>query len=183
MSIKSWKIITNKTVHQTPWIRVKEDHCQVDSQKLIYTFVQRTDEGPLIIAEENDGKLWMVRQYRHPIKKVIWQFPAEGKLEGETWESAAERGLNEEIGKSAGSLINLGLFYPDPGMLEQKSYFFLATDLADLKTSINDHSEVEDLEVNTFTLKEIEAMVKTGEICDGWTLSGIYLYKKFKNLA
>ena len=180
--IKPWKTLKSTVVHETPWIAIKEDVCQVEDTTLTYTYTHRKDQGPLIIAEEADGRLWLVRQYRHPIKKIIWQFPAEGKLPNETWEAAAQRGIEEELGKHAQTITRLSQLYPDPGGLEQMTYIFVASNLQDT-TSTNHHTtgnEVEDLEIKAFTLEEIDQLLEKGEICDGWTVAALYMYLRFK---
>lgn len=178
--LKLWKNLNTTVIHETPWIQVKADECEVDGKVITYTYTKRKDEGPLIIAEENN-KIWLVRQYRYPIKKFVWQFPVEGKTPEESWQAAAQRGITEEIGKKAQQLIEIGVFHPDPGGIEQICHCFYATNLESVdSTHHTTRDEIEDLEIKAFTLEEIETMVQSGEICDGWTLSGLYLFQKFK---
>jgi ADP-ribose pyrophosphatase len=182
MNLQPWQVISSKIIYETPWIQVIEDECLTDGKKLTYTRVKRRDEGPQIIAETEDKKLFMVQQYRHPIHKIVWQFPAEGKTPEESWEDAAQRGLREEVGVSAGRLTDMGVFHPDPGLLDQTAHIFLAQDLVhnpiEEKVHIS-HDEVEDLRIETFSLTEIDELIEKGEVCDGWTIGGLYLYKKF----
>jgi 8-oxo-dGTP pyrophosphatase MutT (NUDIX family) len=179
-NLKPWQILSSKIVHKTPWIEIVADQCLVDGKELTYTYTRRVDEGPLIIAEENDGRIWMVRQYRHPIKKIVWQFPVEGKFPEETWEQAAVRGLQEEVHRDATTWSDLGLFYPDPGGLDQRVHVFVATGLS--KTAVptdHDGGEVENLEIACFSRAEIDKLIKSGEICDNWTLGGLFLYERY----
>lgn len=180
--LQPWQVTASTIVHQTPWIQIVEDECTVNEKTLTYTYTRRVDEGPLIIAEDIDQKLWLVRQYRHPIKKIIWQFPAEGKHPEESWEHAAARGLEEELQLKAETWHDLGLFYPDPGGLDQKYHVFLATNLSkNFQAQVNQHSEeVENLEINSFSRSEIEQLINSGELCDNWTLSGLFLYDRYK---
>ncbi len=182
-NLKPWTTKSTQILHSTPWMEVKADTCVADGKELVYTYTRRVDEGPLIIAEDVDKKLWLVRQYRHPIKKIIWQFPGEGKHPGESWEDAARRGVREELGRTAAELHDLGEFFVDPGGLEQKYHAFLATGLevlsqADQLHKQTEHPEVENLEIARFSLEEIDALIAAGEICDNWTLSALYLYAR-----
>jgi len=181
--IEPWKVQNSKVALSTSWIQVVEDECLVDTQKLKYTYTRRVDEGPVIIAEENDGSLWLVQQYRHPIKKIIWQFPVEGKLKEESWDDAAKRGLAEELQLQAMEWKNLGEFYPDPGGLEQKYQIYIAMGLSKSVISKSQHleDEIEELIVEKFTRVQIEEMISSGEICDNWTLSALFLYDRFNN--
>lgn len=178
-NIPAWKVLHSKIIHSTPWIQLIEDACDVDGKTVVYTYLKRVDEGPLVIPETANGKLWMVRQYRHPIKKVLWQFPVEGKLKDESWEEAAQRGLQEELQLSAGTLKNLGHYYPDPGSLDQKFMVFLAQDLLPVLTEHHHSStEVEDLEIASFSRNEIHQLIESGDIADNWTLAALYLYDR-----
>ncbi len=173
-----WKVVNSKIVYKTPWNEIIEDTCEVHGRKLTYTYMRRIDEGPLIIPEDEDKSLWMVRQYRHPIRKAIWQFPVEGKLKRESWKDAALRGLKEEMGLKANKIYDIGQFYPDPGGLMQKYHIYLAKQLSPVD-SIKDHKEVEELEVQKFSKSQIDGMIKTGDICDNWTLTALYLYDRY----
>ena len=183
MSLKPWKTLSSKIVHETPWIQVKEDLCNIDGTQLTYTYTNRKDEGPMIIPEDSDGKLWLVEQYRHPIKKIIWQFPCEGKMPDESWETAAKRGLKEELSKEATQVVQIGVSHPDPGGLEQVTHVFLMTGLKDIQYESHEElvaGEVEDLRGRAFSLQEINQMIDNGEICDSWTLTGLFLYERYK---
>lgn len=181
-NLQPWQILSTKIIHHTPWIEIVEDTCLADGKEITYTYTRRVDEGPMILAEDTDQKLWMVRQYRHPIKKIVWQFPAEGKYPNESWETAAQRGLKEELQKQANSLTDLGVFYPDPGGLDQKYHAYLATDLSPIAHNNEDHNpdEVENLELHSFSRAEIDQMIDSGEICDNWTLAALFLYDRYK---
>ncbi len=187
-NLTPWKTIGTKCIYKTPWIELVQDACEVDGQSTSYTYVRRVDSGPMIIAVADDGKLWMVRQYRHPIKKIIWQFPAEGTMPGESWEQTAARGLQEELHLSAQKLVDLGEFHPDPGGLDQAYHLFVATELSAPDQSSAgqekyhtdaDNPEHEELERHLFSRAEIDIMITTGEICDNWTLAGLYLLDRY----
>lgn len=182
-SLKPWRVVSSQTIHQTPWTEVIEDQCLTEDNKhLTYTYSRRVDAGPMMIAEESDGRLWLVRQYRHPIQKIIWQFPAEGKLTHETWEQAAKRGLAEELQLETKKLHDLGVVHVDPGGSDQAFHVFLATNLEPLPPAkeASHLDEVEDLEIGCFSRKEIDDLITKGEFCDGWSLSCLFLYDRYK---
>ncbi|MDA1079570.1 MAG: NUDIX hydrolase [bacterium] len=180
--LKPWQVIGSKVAFASPWVELIQDTCIAGEQELTYAYMRRVDEGPLIIPEASDGSLWLVRQYRHPIRKIVWQFPVEGKTPGESWSDAAQRGLHEELEMQANSLQDLGEFFPDPGGLSQRYHAFLARELESV--SVSDHGdgseEVEDLDRGKFTLAEIDQMIASGDICDNWTLAALYLYQRSK---
>lgn len=180
--LDKWQTLSSKTLHQTPWLSVIEDEYRVNDHQSTYTYIKRLNSCD-VIAETEDGKLYLVQQYRYPIKKAVWQFPAEGIEDHESWQKCAERCLQEEVGFEAEKWQELGEIYTDPGTLDQVTRWYLATDLSktDIKSKIKtEQSEFEQLQVKAFSLAEIEQMISDGVIADNWTLAGIYLYQKYK---
>ena len=181
--LKPWKVTKTTVIHKTPWMEFIEDQCESNGKTATYTYMNRTDQGPLIIPEADDRSLWMVRQYRHPIRKIIWQFPVEGKLKQESWEDAARRGLAEELHIAAQTIQYLGTSYPSPGDGAQAAQFYLAQGLSPLEHGVvpHDGSEIEELETRAFTRPEIDAMIDAGAICDSWTLTALFMYDRYTN--
>jgi len=184
-TIKPWRVLESKVVYKTKWIEVVEDRCLANDLEVTYTYVKEKSSGnAMIIAQDDNGLFWMVKQYRHPIKKIIWQFAVETGVVGEKWMEMAHRGLLEELGFKAKTMIDLGEFYPDPGGLEQRYRLFLAQDLtkaSDLEIIAHD-DEVEELEIARFSRQEIEQMIESGDICDNWSFSALYLYDRYKKI-
>ncbi|MBI5151080.1 MAG: NUDIX hydrolase [Candidatus Pacebacteria bacterium] len=181
MSSKNpWDVRSTRIIHNTPWIQLIEDTCVSHGKNIVYTYTRRIDEGPLIIPENENKSLWLVQLYRHPIRRVVWQFPVEGKYIGESWRDAAERGLKEELGLVAKEYIDLGEFFPDPGGLDQKYRPYIARGLSEVTgVHTSENGEVEDIQKGKFSRKEIENLIVKGEICDNWTLSALFLYDRY----
>src|ERR1700743_3626379 len=69
-----------------------------------------------VVALDADGRICVVRQYRHGIEDFLWEIPA-GKLDpGEAPEVCALRELAEETGVRAHTWTSLGLYLPAPGL-------------------------------------------------------------------
>lgn len=114
-----------------------------------------------------DGRVALVRQYRHPARAELLEIPA-GKLEaGEAPEECAARELEQEIGWRAGRLEKLCEFYPTPGFCEEKLYVYLATDLQPAAQQL-DEDEV--IEIVYLPLEEAWQQVRRGEIVDSKTI-------------
>lgn len=171
-----WKVLKTRQVHETQWMKLREDTIDVGGVQVVYTYIQKVGDGPIVLAVYKN-KLLMVRQYRHPIGKVIWQFSAEHCDPYESQEEAALRCVSEELGFSCQRVILLGSLYTDPGLSNQKSNFYLAESLKPLPTHTSEG--IEDLEISSFSLDEIALMIKDGTICDNWTLAGLSLYKQY----
>jgi 8-oxo-dGTP pyrophosphatase MutT (NUDIX family) len=128
--------------------------------------------GVAVLAEDNEGRLCLIRQYRHAAGGWLWEFPA-GKLEpDEAAELTAQRELLEEAGVEARRWQKLGQSFASPGVFTELIHLYHATDLIQ-KTHA--HEEAEVIEIHWFTLAEIEDMVRQGLIVDAKTLVGLYL--------
>ena len=131
----------------------------------------------VIVPQTEQGRFMLVRQYRYPVKKNLWEFPAGGRDPGESFENAACRELMEEIGMKPGRISRLLEFYPTPGVSAEKMVLFLARDLLP-RTANKD--EDEEIRVKDFSLQDIGRMISSGRICDGKTIIGYHTVKTRK---
>lgn len=119
-----------------------------------------------------DGRLWFVRQYRHPAGKRLLELPA-GTLEPqEPPEDCARRECREEIGMDPGSLRRLGGFYLAPGYSTEYIHVFLATEL---QPSPLPGDEEEQLQVEALTLEQALQHMRSGAIEDAKSLAALLL--------
>jgi len=143
----------------------------------------------VIVPEEADGRVLLIRQYRYPAGRALWELPA-GTLAGretperrmvatESPEACAHRELLEETGYRAGEMIALGSCYAMPGSSDERIHLFLARQLR-LETAALDIGEVV-YEVRAFRWEEIEAMIDAETIEDAKTLVGLFRWQRFRD--
>ena len=125
-----------------------------------------------VLAVQDDGTIVLVRQYRYPVDDYVWELPAGRLDEGESPEEAAQRELQEEIGFKAGTLRRIAFFHTTPGFCDESMHVFRATGL---RASKAEGDEDERIEVQAFSLADLEAMIDRGEIREGKTLVAILL--------
>jgi ADP-ribose pyrophosphatase len=119
-----------------------------------------------------DGKVVLVKQYRHAIGKFIWEIPA-GTLEpGEEPVACAQRELGEEIGYEAGRLEKITEILPAPGYTDERIHIFLATELKAVPQNLEDD---EVLDVEPVALEKAVEMIRSEEIQDAKSIAGILL--------
>ena len=125
----------------------------------------------------DDGRVALVRQYRHPAGRELLEIPA-GRIElGESPESCAAREVEQEIGYRAGRIVKLAAFYSTPGFCEERLYVYLATDLT--RTAQNlDHDEM--IDVVYLPLAEAVKMAEHGEIEDSKTVIALLMTGKLQ---
>ncbi len=121
----------------------------------------------VLIPLEADGRIVIIRQYRAPLGRELWEFPAGRVDAGESPEDAARRECEEEIGRVPHRLQHVGSFYPTPGFCDEQLIFFRAADLrAAAPDSPHKPDADEQIEARTVTVAEARAMLERGEIVD-----------------
>jgi len=124
-----------------------------------------------VVAVTPEQEIILVKQFRYPVKSVLYEIPA-GKLEkGEDPAHCARRELAEETGYSAETWEKLGSFYTAPGFSNEYMHLYLATNLVEEKAH-PDPDEIITYEKIPFP--KVRAMFKTGEIIDGKTIVALF---------
>lgn len=126
----------------------------------------------VIVPVFDDGTVALVRQYRHATGGFQLELPAGGIEPGETFEQAAKRELEEEIGYAAGKIEKLTEFYVSPGFLTEKMHVFLATELTESTQNLD---EDEIVEIVRLPLAEAIEMSYDGRIEDAKTIVGLMM--------
>ncbi len=117
-----------------------------------------------------DGRILLVRQYRHAAGKSLWEIPA-GKLDvaGESPLECAVRELREETGYAADDWNELFTFYTSPGFTDERIVLFAALEL----TKVADPVPDEIAEQAAFTRRDLLNMITRGEVDDGKTILAV----------
>src|ERR1700754_2580962 len=124
------RVTSTRVVYENRWMRVHEDRLERDDGSPgLYGWIEK---GPAaIIVPLEDDHVWLIEQYRHPVRERFWEFPQGG------WEDdpaadpeALARGeLAEETGLRAASIVRLGRLYFDYGISNQAVDVWRATGL------------------------------------------------------
>ena len=129
--------------------------------------IVRHSESVVLIPVEDDGRVVIVKQYRAPLDRETWEFPAGRLNEGEPAEDGARRECEEEIGRVPHRLDRLVGLYPAPGFCDEQLIFFRAKDLrTPPPDSPHKPDADEDITTRTVTVDEARAMLARGEIVD-----------------
>jgi len=129
--------------------------------------IVRHSASVVLIPVDIDGRVIIVRQYRAPLDREIWEFPAGRLNEGESAEDAARRECEEEIGLVPHRLERIRALYPAPGFCDEELIFFRVWDLREPPAdSPHKPDEDEDITKRTVAVDEVRAMLARGEIVD-----------------
>src|SRR2546422_8447025 len=126
----------------------------------------------VILPAFDDGTIALVRQYRHPAVRYLFELPAGTLNDRERPEHGAARELEEELGVVAGKLEKLCEFFVSPGFLSEKMWLYLATELRETKQRLEDDEAIEIVRVS---LDRALQMITDGEIEDAKTIIGLLL--------
>lgn len=126
-----------------------------------------------VVALDDDGRIVLIHQYRHPYGRRLWELPA-GLLDagGEAPHVSAARELTEEVGLAAQTWRTLVDLDSAPGFCDESVRVFLATGLSDVGRP-DAHDEEADLEVRRFRLEDAVAKVYSGDIVNSISVAGI----------
>jgi len=123
-----------------------------------------------------DGRIVMIRQYRHATRQYLWELVAGRKEPEETPKQGAARELLEETGYRAKRFKVFLDVFPTPGFLEERMYLLLAEGLTAGEAQ---PEEDEKIEVRPFKLKALKQMIKSGRLQDAKSIAGILYYLTF----
>lgn len=171
----NFKVTKSETVFHGKVFDVRVDEIEYnDTGNKSFRQVAVHPGGAVVVPVKNDGKIILITQYRYPQNEVVLELPA-GKLEkGEDPMICASRELTEETGYTAKEITKLGKIFTTPGFCSEILHIYLAKGLTPGNHAREEGEE--DIQLVELSLEEIEKKIKSGEIVDGKTISGIYMY-------
>src|SRR6516225_2722384 len=124
-----------------------------------------------VVALDDDGRIAMLRQYRHAIGGWLREVPAGCRNTGESPLECAQRELREEAALSARHWDHLGSIVTIPSFCDERIELFLARELSP-STSHLDFDEV--IKVELIGLEQALAMIAKGGIIDAKTIAALH---------
>lgn len=124
-------VVASRLIHHGRIWDVAGDDVRLDGGEVVLREYLRHPGAVAVIALDEDERVLLLRQYRHPVRSLLWEPPA-GLLdaEGEDLQQAAARELAEEADLMAGSWAVLADYYTSPGGSDEAIRIFLARDLS-----------------------------------------------------
>lgn len=129
------------------------------------------------VAVDDEDRIVLVHQYRHPIGYPLWELPAGlTDVEGEDLVDAARRELAEEADLAAGRWQLLADAHTSPGFTTEVIRLYLARDLTEIPEPDRHvrHGEEAELTVARVPLEEAGQMALRGEITNAACLIGVF---------
>lgn len=162
-----FKLISSKEVLATRVFTVRREKAQEPGGLTIDRDIVHHSGSAVMLARDAKGRILLVRQFRLPARRQLWELPAGRLDQGETPLAAAKRELMEETGYRAKRWRPLTAFYPSPGYCSERMTVFTAEGLTPGPTNFD---EDESIETRWFTWEEILRMIRLGRIQDSKTM-------------
>lgn len=130
--------------------------------------------GAVVILPIIDARrIVMIRNFRYTIEQELWELPAGTAEPDEAAIDTARRELVEETGYRAGRLIPFTEFYTSPGVLTERMFAFVATELQ----SVGQRLEVDErIVAEVVELDLVRRWLVNGELRDGKTIAVLGTY-------
>ncbi|WP_369205459.1 NUDIX domain-containing protein [Streptomyces sp. PU-14G] len=163
---EEWEVTATSTPFQGNKTGVRTDQVVMPDGSVVGRDYQTHPGSVAILALDEQDRVLVVNQYRHPVREKLWEIPA-GLLDvpGENPLAAAERELYEEAHTKAEDWRVLVDVYTTPGGSDEAVRIFLARQLSEVEGERFEVSEEEaDMEVARVPLEELVRGALAGEL-------------------
>ena len=173
---KKAKILRSKFIYKGPIFGVRRDEV-LEPNGVRATREVITHPGSVVVLPVlPDGRIVLIRQYRHATRLFMWELVAGRMDPGENIRQAAAREMIEETGYRAKRFRVFLDMFPTPGFLEERMYVLLADGLT---VGVAEPEEDERITAKAFTREEIESMLRRGKLRDAKSIAGLLYYLRF----
>ncbi len=161
--MKKWKVLKSDRIFRSKYVNILKQRCLMPNGKIAepYYLIEKKDVA-LIFALTGEGKVILVREYKHGAGEELLQLPIGFIEPHEPPKKAAIRELAEETGYTAKSVALIGKFISSPSDMTNRIHLFFAKHAEKRKKQKLDYTE--DIEVILLSPKQLMIALKKGEI-------------------
>jgi 8-oxo-dGDP phosphatase len=172
-----WPVASSATLGEGRLVRLRRDTVRMPGDDLVDRDVVEHPGAVAILALGDDERVLMIRQYRHPVGRLLWEIPAGLRdVAGEPLHVTAQRELLEEAGYRAARWQVLADAFSSPGISTERLRIFLARGLAEVpaaeRSYVPEHEEAH-LVLAWVPLDRAVARILAGDLHNAVTALGI----------
>lgn len=175
MNRATFEVRGSEDLHVGAILALRADEVEMPGGRVARREVTEHRGAVAIAAQDDDGRLMMIYQYRHPVGRRLWELPA-GLLDvaGEDPLLTAQRELAEETGLAATEWSVLIDVVPSPGFSDESVRVFLARGLSEVgRPQLDSDDEEADLQMRWVSLPVAVRMVLDGKIVNGVSAAAV----------
>lgn len=173
MNESPWRVSSSSYVVDSEHLRLRKERIELPDGRTIEDYYVKESRGfAVIFATTADGRVILVRQYKHGIDRVLLELPAGAIDPGEEPLQTALREFTEETGYS-GEMEYVRAFCTDPTNADTVAHLFYAPNVE--PAGKQNLGLGEDITVELATLDEIHGFVRDGTIDSVTHVASIYL--------
>ncbi len=164
------KTVKSELVFDGKVVKLYVDEAELDNGTKAYRELIKHPGGVCVLPIDENGDIYMVRQFRYPFMTALYELPA-GKLEfGEDHRTCGIRELKEETGAEADEIEYMGCIYPTVAYDTEIIHMYLARGLHFGEQKLD---EGEFLDVVKMPFEKAFEMAMNGELPDAKTQTAI----------
>jgi 8-oxo-dGTP pyrophosphatase MutT (NUDIX family) len=176
MTDQAYRVESSERIYDGRVISLRRDHVRMSDGAVADREIVEHPGAVGVVAVDDDGRVLLVQQYRHPVRERLDELPA-GLLDvdGEPALEAAQRELAEEAATLADDWHVLVDLHTSPGMTDEAIRIFLARGLRPVPEHERfdpEHEEIE-LTVERVPLDEAVRRVFAGELTNAAAIAGV----------
>jgi ADP-ribose pyrophosphatase len=170
----NWKTLSSEYLFNDRWFKVRREKCLTPGGKIVdpyYIYDFSTWVGAFALTK--DGKVVMVRQYRHALGETCIEIPGGCVDDTDTnTEAAIARELMEETGYRFSNYEYLGRISPNPSTNSNLLHMYLAT--GGEKVADQSLDENEEIEIELYSIDELKQLIRDNKIVQAMHVSCIF---------
>jgi len=170
-----WDVIKSEIIYRCHIFSVRRDQSRSQGTGQTHDFhVLETGDWVNVVPLTRDGRVIMVRQFRHGIRDLTLEVPA-GLVDGTDGApaDAAVRELREETGYASRRIAPLGVVHPNPAIMNNRCHMYVAYDVE--LAGEPQWDTTEELAVETVPLDQVPELIRGGVISNALTVVAFHL--------
>ena len=175
---EAWPVVGSRDLHRDDWVMaLRSDTIRSPSGEEFDRLVLEHPGAVIVLAADDDRRVFCLRQYRHPARRRFVELPAGlCDVDGEDPEQVARRELVEEAGLEAGAWTHLASTWSSPGISAEVMHFYLARDLRSVdRGDFEPQHEEADMQTFWTPYDQLLAAVLEGRVTDAPLVTAVLL--------